>query len=1353
MEKQVKHVYGGMKKDINKSNFPNQYYFEGRNIKLTATDNQTSGVISNTKGNSKLYAIPTPVIDYVGKSISYNGNVLTFTTNDINYNIQSGPQYIIGNTITRNSIILLTTDNNGIDCIWKVDSITFDIKLLYLRNLGFSTKNLPQIINNFENELIDKIYWVDGKSQLRFLNINHSIVNGDSEELIDVPISIISIVGDFNLSQPVVTNIVSGGTHTSGMIQYAYNLYRLNSSQTKISPLSQLVSLDKGTAGGGKINELVGSIPVINISNIDGTYSNIKVYSIKYNAYNQIPTISLIEDRELPTKGNVEIFDDGTAIQTISLEEFTFLGSDIIIPKHVNTKENRLFLSNYKEINFDVDLDFRAFSYNNLGNSVIYKDLTSTVVSSNRPYPPYDRVTVSKPTGTPLYISTDADYNNPELVKHDSVNLDYNTYKYQKDGRTFGGEGKYLKYELTKSTVFNPDNKYFKDEEIYRIGIEFYNKFGQVSLPKWIADFKSLDGNLIGQYNTLSVTLKQSFFDIVEADNYESEYQKPIGYKVIVAERTLNDKTIVANGILSPMMINIKSSDNDQNAQYVKDRMDTTNKLPNILIRNFNRSTGNGIAAPLRKATNLAEMSISRKSADNELPRAYTGDKDTAGRGYQYNAMVQMYSPEILFNGSPSLSEGLELRIKGSLKNTENNSWAKIYDTNTSTVDTEGRILKGMSPYIQTTATFESIKGSAKEPWELGLVSHHPGNSINRVTHVMYDRVYGGSVPSDINTNKYQKSPVNINYGIYGKPELTEVGATAVNYNNDPKYRYENSLVSILTDGNSQYDNDGPYNRKIISISSNGNKAITIVPGNNLTTTSSLARPTFESMGVFAGITGDDNGLLGELVKTDAEIYLGNIYGGNSFEDKKRTNYIGIGNYQELNVSVPTVKIESPGDTFVNFFKFARIMRTDNREIAVGIGVLEETVTVLCETTIDLKNRSDISFNTWTSRFQPQFDEYHDYNNVYSQMSNLIKNRDVDYNIKKLKNFDTNIISTKSKSSGETIDNWTDISPNDVITLDGKYGAINALVNFNDEIYSFQDTALSFISINPRVQVQGGDGLSLELGTGSVLDRYKYISTTSGSLNKWGIISTPAGMYYYDVLNNTIMSFSGQIAKLSDIKGLHQFFTNEADITSLKVDNPVDSTGVTLGYDYINNMLYLTFKQTNKDTFTLSYSEMLGEFTSFHDGIPSLYISRGNLLLTTDKTNRFLYNQNIGEYNRYYDELYPSSVTLNVNPESDKDCIFNNLEYKSEMYLDGVDIPNQTLTSVMLYNEYQDSGLVPLTLNSNISRKFREWRVTLPRQKNTRNRIRNPWVFLKLQIDNANNKEFILHNLIVKYTV
>src|SRR5690606_16355264 len=105
----------------------------------------------------------------------------------------------------------------------------------------------------------------------RFLNTKHNLIEGNSE-IIDLPSTSINFVGTVKFSQPKVTSIVGGGIHTAGMIQYAYNLYRLNSSQTKISPLSELVPLGKGILGGGDLNELVAATPIVNITNLDTSY-------------------------------------------------------------------------------------------------------------------------------------------------------------------------------------------------------------------------------------------------------------------------------------------------------------------------------------------------------------------------------------------------------------------------------------------------------------------------------------------------------------------------------------------------------------------------------------------------------------------------------------------------------------------------------------------------------------------------------------------------------------------------------------------------------------------------------------------------------------------------------------------------------------------------------------------------------------------------------------------------------------------------------------------------------------------------------------------------------------------------
>ncbi len=1535
MNKIVRQSYSGMAQDISKSKFSNQFYFEGKNIRIVTTDTQSTGSITNEKGNSLILKVPKPVINYTTKIITYGSKSLSYTNDEINYNSQSGDQVIIGQGTTRDYVILFTTDNNGFDCVWSVKYEDYELKLLYLRNLNFSTSNPIQCLNNFENSNIDKIYWVNGVNQIQFLNIKHSIDNQDLEELIDLPVNVIDMVGKYSLSAPKITSILSGGTHTSGMIQYAYNLYRLNSAQTKLSPLSELIPLDKGILGGGNLNENVGSIPVININNIDTNYTNIRVYSIKYTSYNETPKVSLIEDRKIPSKGSIEILDDNTTITSLSLEEFLFLGSDIIIPKHITSKFNRLFIANYDELNFDVKLDMRAYSFPQLSTSVnVYNDIELDDTTGD--------IVPSEPVlqNTRNITSTFTDSIDDTF---DSINLNYDVNRYLYNSSIQGGEGKYLKYELLQTTDYAEDRRYFKDDEIYRLGIEFFNVYGQVSLPKWVSDFKAPSGNLKGLLNILKIELKSEFFTWLNiSSNFEAEYSKPVGYRLLIAERTLSDRTIIANGALGSMMINDKSTrdvpldyrSNPTEYQYVKNKTDELVKLPNFLLRNCNETSFYGNTQPLQKASHLADMNRARENSNTEVCRAYYGDDDTSGRFYQFNPMLQLYSPEILFKESISLNSGLELKIKGAFKNTYNAVWARKYEANGSgNIADEVKAFEGIIPAYAKKVT--QILGNPNAPLDYGIVCHPGGSAPDRVTHSKFYRGYGvvditdaynsakfieiyqpfvgttlpdtkdyvnkygqglqvtinstgyrkayisytvtpdvlnlltpytisvtsdnegnnvlithnvisgsytidvpvrespltttpniektfetylkiktpgdvpfkgtmdclvkiaDSGPTDIkievlstanlfsinnpeyiSTNAFSSADYTKSYKIYGTPELTEKGQSFTIYNKDSNYRYSNSFTGIYTDGDSSWDKTGLYGRRIINSNSDNNRCITFVTGpkNSSTPNDSLVRHydrnSLEDLFTMAGgdVGGEDNLLIAELVKTKAEIYLGGIYGGNSYEDKQRTNYLEIGEYKTLSPSETSYTLLSPGDTFVNNFRFLRVVRKDTNILAEGVLQQEEIVEFLTETSINLKNRSDTSDSVWDSKFFNLNSDYHTYNRVYSQLSDLIKRRNLNYNFKKISSYDTNIISSKLKSAGELIDNWTDILQNEVMTLNGKFGSINSLISFQDEVYAIQDKAFAFISISPRIQVSGSDGLAVQLGTGAILDRYKYISTENGTRNRFGVIVTEKGVYFYDALSKAITMFKGQIEGLSNTKSMHSFFINNLVEGDLVMDNPVLKKGVSCGYDYVNNDVFLTFHQNKIENglstyspFTIAFNENSNTFVSFYDYTPSFYISRGNYFVTTDPNNTSIYRQGVGLYNTFYNVKYPSYVTLNVNPEPNLDCVFDNINFKSETYsydtntgLYTIDNPDKTLTGIRAYTDHLDSNVgtsvTPLVVgrNNNIRRKFRDWNALIPRSG--RERIRGPWVKLKLVFDQQGDYKFILHDIDISYT-
>lgn len=1371
MNNVVQHSYNGMMQDITKPLMSNQFYFEGRNIRIIATDTQGTKSVINEKGNLKVLTVPIPQINslnstidysvdtvlktlpYVNKSTTQPRNELeeTYFISENNYRT-SGTQIIIGNTLVRDDIILFTTDNNGFDCIWKVDDITFDVELLYLRDLGFNINYPIQSINNYENKNIDKVYWVDGKNQMRFVNIYHSEENLDLENLIDLSFNNINMVGTFDINQPEIVRVSQGGIHTSGMIQYAYNLYKVNGSQTKISPLTELIPLNKGSDnGGGDVNEIVGSVPIVRINDLDDNYTNLKLYAVKYTSYNQIPEISLILDKDVSSVNTVTYFDDGNVIESLSLEEFTFLGSDVIIPKHINSKRNILFLANYEEKDFDIDnygnetsIDCRAYSFaSNSNTTEIYNSLEESTIGSiisSEPSYTVDEDVINGVTQVPY--------------KHSAININYDQFNKQYNNDTVGGEGPFIKYEIFRNQVgindFTEDDskgKFFKDDEVYRIALQFYNKFGQISLPKWVADFKNIIqhenvNNLSGDYASIKITFKPLFYIWLNDDNnfldengIFDESLKPIGYRLLRSERTLLDRTIICQGLINGMLSQVNgdsSGSNDTVDPQQIERVHNGLKIPSMM-RRFDEYLcpmwRNKTYDRLDRFTeyhpnwNTDPNSGSFLAPDsrNEVYKNAEADQWTQGT-YQFNKLFQLFSPEIIFNTVQDLSQA-KLRVIGGLENNDNSAWQQVRETETQTVSHEVKVQTAIYPY-DVKAVGNNINLIKGVPWKIqphGFFGHADGSDMN---FVQTYRKYTG--------NYFRTS---LEESIYGVPEIAETGQGRTMYNNDADFYYSNSLQPLSADS------------VLTDVNSWGIKSAMFALGPDDIPTPN--RKGIEDIFENTGIVDTGVGLISELRIPRNLIYLGNIYGGNSYESKKRSNYIEVGQYQEIDNS--TYNCLNGGDTFVADFKFTKMVKTETERYSRNSEQVTEIVEFKVETTVDIKNRNDLSLKEWDNRFQPTEDEYQNYNTVYSQESNLIIRRDTDFKFKKVEAFDTNIISTKTKVPGEIIDNWTDLQPNNTLTLDGKYGSINSLHNFKDNIYALQDNAVSFISILPRVQVQGSDGFSVELGSGQVLQEAEYLSTSSGTKNKWSVVNSPSTFYYYDTLNKSINSIANNVTGLTDLKGMHTYFMNNINHETLLKDNPLLKEGVCSGYDYLNNEVIFTFSQGDK-SFTLTYNEQSSYFTSFYDYLPNMYISKGDNLLLLSPDNSKLYKQFEGEYNTFFDEKYPSSIILNVNPQQGIDCIYDNINFKSEVSLDGVDIPNMTINKIQAYNEYQNSGLVSLSSgrNSNLRRKFRDWNALIPRER--RERIRNPYMYLKLQFDNEENYKLILHNINVWYS-
>ena len=253
-----------------------------------------------------------------------------------------------------------------------------------------------------------------------------------------------------------------------------------------------------------------------------------------------------------------------------------------------------------------------------------------------------------------------------------------------------------------------------------------------------------------------------------------------------------------------------------------------------------------------------------------------------------------------------------------------------------------------------------------------------------------------------------------------------------------------------------------------------------------------------------------------------------------------------------------------------------------------------------------------------------------------------------------------------------------------------------------------------------------------------------------GCQNKWSIAESPQGLYFIDNNTSSIYLFNGQIKSLSDSLGFKSWMEQN---NSHEIWNPRDFNNFRTFYDYNNNDVYFTGKKE-----CLTYSEKLNAFTSFmsYEYTRAMF-NVGSDFYSINKGK--LWKMFNGDYNSFFGETKPYNITYIVNPEEPYDKIFDTIDFRADV-LDSFDqIPQTPICPIDIIeasNEYQ-KGLATSykedTQALNIRQKFRVWRAIIPRNNGTRDRIRNPWIYLKLGKNNPTNNKVELHDAIVHYYV
>lgn len=1405
----------------------------------------------STRGIS-IYAMVILSEDIDDKYIYYTkyDNTLLKLSND-----NTIPGIYLGYAVINDYLVIFSKDDKY-DYIHRFEfGDTIDWKVLYHGNLNFSETNPIETLVSYESEDIQKVYWVDGINQTRYINIVtpiniRKLWNDNS----------FNFVQSINLFEDIAISKVNSasGLFAPGVIQYAFTYFNMYGNETNIfytSELQYIAHTDRGASPDDKVSTAFK----IDIVNPDRNFDYIRVYSIQRTSIDATPLVTKVVD--LPIDRNnglvdytMSYVDNGVGGESVDPTELLYKGGQDAVFKTMTQKDNTLFLGNIK-----------------LNNKLISSDIK------------------------------------------ESLRDKHIMFEYKRTNNVSYPKGSYYDYRV--NLLNNSSETTFKYLEWYRFGIQFQFSNGKWSEPIFIKDaYNHLAqlSNLVDSDNPSITNMLIKAYTNLDSDLILKLVNNGfVRARGVVVFPESYEREAVVQGILCPTVYNV--SDRFNNAPFAQASWFSRPNAAfdyNLALNRWKEIGGNieysknspaGLYLDNRKRFDSdntidivnygswAEFRHNKPIPDNgnrnaeiqcissvpeDYPYTNLTDADLVSdiNKYQENfyidqSILTLHSPDIEF-GSFNAKDNLKFRIVGIVPITSNASDIDIqvksqaYAVNNAVgtvgfyeefTGVENISYHGYKSLISQSFWFDSVyeeeDGDVWETYAYLVYPWHRAGSLNftnssskifsaelknkKMSNIKYsaytkyfnpwnaegDNEHTGITKVEL-FNSEQDSLVRLdapkNSGLeklnyYGNiDQLVTPTRIDLEYNNVASNRLFNKKDGypiVYSGWGNKESNDAHYNYSgplfVLGSSQNpiyGTEPVSIkykstphaVFAFNYTTDGrQVILPTHKEYidgeevvvndgnvyqndkhffwnkdstvgdGVYQDVIGQvSSDASSKYADNYGYLYIGELYndnvpnrfGGTSEEALENNKWIPAGKpvslidgYDAYNNPIikSGIKVEyTEGDTYYQRYDCLKTYPYTLDDLNSVV----EIVSFMCETRVNIDGRYDRNRGQISNLYMTP-NNFNKINNVYNQKNNFFNYRGINSNRFNLNLFPNTVTWTKEKSNASLIDAWTNVTIASTLDLDGSKGEVTSLNTFNDNIICFQDKGISNILFNSRVQIPVSDGVPIEITNGLKVEGKRYINEHIGCNNKWSIVESPNGIYFIDNITSSIYLFNGKLEPITD-KGLSQWI---GQYGYSEPWNPKDFCNFISFYDINNGDVYFTHNDS-----CLCFSETMNQFTSFmsYENVPSMFNIKDRFY---SLKNGKLWEHSAGDYNMFYNEFKPYSMTFISNPDEPYDKIFDNIEFRADSWDNDTLMNFDTFDTLDVWNEYQN-GHSELHINKNkpstLKKKFRVWRANIPRDiTNPRDRIRNTWAYIRLSKNTPNTYRTEFHDLIVKYFV
>lgn len=1324
---QINAFVKGMNSDTSLDQVSNEQYLFGRNIRITNNALLTQDINSNNKEG-----IVTPVPVGQSKDLGISGSLKTILATAS-----------IGNI---GAIILKKQDDT-----WDVYKVQLDndkITPIFLFSSKKATdKKQFSVVINKEQENLIKLYIADGENGIMQLFLQHPTITDLSKYYKDKEIDDLISHKYFPTNKVVITGVIGGQLKTS-QVQYTYRLYQKYGTFSKLAPLTnkiQIINNNRNTEEGNAEDTKTSIGLSLQITDNKSIFDHIQVYRIQYIKAGQLPEINLIKDQKF--NGSVKIDDTGLdSLQQLSLDEFSALDGQDIIPTVIESNQGYLFGANVKDTTvFDLNIDEKT-----LIDNIIVK-----LIKTKVPIFGFDA------------IDDDFEYVKESgfiTVKANEIGTN-SKYKYTN----------YLNECCIDTTDFKPEKNYndiftssllrsLRRGEIYRYGIVFYNKHGQKTHTRWIKD-------------VLVPDLTDRDLKLFDKTQFVC-WANPLGIEI-----TLNEKLI-------------SKLQKKEVVGYEIVRCQKTNEYSKILLQC-------ALARPVHQKQLNSEDTLYTPYyplpfITTDYTRIYHESRSSAGDGTVYyrnaifadnienNVLYQAFCPEHLYfrqNIITQLQSNFNLNPLYRLRSTVDET--SVDESVHLSIDTNGSniLLKYLPTYNTSykdkkfdafctlkyfdvvnlknnnleTLKINNVKDVKNPTWESGFT-----NIENNGTN--------SSISSGVKSYKSYSTVVSnytyVNWISNGKYDLP------ISNDEESSYNFANWVVQLkgaYVDHPERYKFREYTDSLLQKFEYKILKGV-IGPGPVCFLLKTSAPKAEES--IFTSYLNDSTSSFPGSI-------IANITHDIQLPDYQYSIYYGFGNYRNIKENEDNKCVIFDGNIYDVPCEFTSMFKTwDFRSTADYIESTQIVNSIPMETKVNTFFDYGMNYrNTQSANLQlepgtipgvaTQDRPLHQYNPIYSDNDTSVS---VYYAqpLEKTQNvYPHRIVYSQQKINGENIDNWNIFKPIDFVDADTRYGEITELMTVNDILYFWQNTAFGKLSVNERSLITDENSNTIQLGQGGVLQRTDYISTKYGMRPEdYSAIEAEGGVYWIDILNKAIVAYlQGRVINYGEYVNVQNIINNLISEDIPQID--YDLQNMELLCKCLNDNEQLVFS-TKLGCATSVYNRSYNNIVGFNNMLYSLEIEKPKETEGSEETEDpkiKVQKLNYLTTDQMHDLLSPEEISFVVNSSPSQTKVFDNqkiVTLKRNYELNDRIIDRMTSKTLSFETDLnrQTSGLKEDEIKEAGVYTDREGNIcyTIPREehndstvnKSTPLRLRGKWMKVDI-VDQIPQQDFAISHVITKF--